>query len=141
MKAAGLFAAAILGCQNSTGPDPVLVRIEPTKTLYFPADTVSATFRNLGPNLLGYSNCHATLQRWEGSDWVVVPPIGFAGLGCPDAARGSLPAGATQESPVGVLSATLTSGTYRYRMEVITDNLMLLPLESRLSAPFLVGEL
>ena len=135
-----VFLSGLGGCENPGAPEPVLLRIEPTKALYIPTDTVSVAMRNIGPAFLMFSSCTATLQRRNGRQWVIVPPIGNAGIDCPDTMRGQLPASTTSFVPVGVIPVGLQPGTYRYRMEAIaTEDGSVLPLAARLSAPFLVA--
>jgi hypothetical protein len=134
-----LFIAASTACHDTSGPQLVVLRIEPTSTVYLPADTVSVALRNLGSVSISFSGCMATLEQRDGADWVVPGPVGNAGINCPDALRGTLAPGATWQGPVGVIPGGTSSGIYRYRMEGIHRDLVSIPLADRLSAPFLVG--
>lgn len=132
--AVALVAGA--ACTDATAPSQTWIRIEPTRALYSPGDTVILTVRNITATILSYTTCGSELQRLAGDRWT---DIGVTDVNCGDnAAR--LDVGASVDSFAGVLADSLTTGTYRYQIPSARPEpgTAVLPASALSSAPFLV---
>jgi len=113
-----------------------MLRVETSKTLYAPGDTVELILTNQGDAPLAYNICFGTrLERQTGASWVAIPdppnqPPCTADL------SSLLPA--QQASGRFALRSDLNPGSYRYHLEsVLRSNPdAVLPYTERISNTF-----
>lgn len=126
----------VTACARGLEPSVSWLRIEPTRALYTPGDTVELTVRNVGNVRLSYATCGSTLEEFNRGDWqlVAVPSSNCGDVGT------LLDVGESRDSFAGVLPASVPAGTYRYAIHDahLDQGSGVLPAESLVSAAFLV---